>query len=46
MRALADYAMRVVEGGRPICGNCGRPIDPEGHFCPKSNGHRKPVPWA
>lgn len=46
MRNLADRAREVVAQGRPICGNCGEPIDPEGHFCPKSNGHRKPVTWA
>lgn len=46
MRTLADRAREVVAQGRPICGNCGEPIDPEGHFCPKSNGHRKPVTWA
>lgn len=41
MRALSQHAHAVVEGGRPICGNCGRPMDPEGHFCPKSNGHKR-----
>lgn len=46
MRALVDHARDVVEQGRPICGNCGQPMDPEGHFCPKSNGHRKHVSWA
>ena len=46
MRALAAHAGEVVAAGRPICGNCGQPIDPEGHFCPRSNGHRKPVSWA
>lgn len=39
MRALSIHAGRVVEAGRPICGNCGRPMDPEGHFCPERNGH-------
>lgn len=39
MRALSIHATRVVEAGRPICGNCGRPIDPDGHFCPERNGH-------
>jgi len=39
MRALARHAAVVVAGGRPICVMCGRPIDPEGHFCPKRNGH-------
>jgi uncharacterized repeat protein (TIGR03847 family) len=43
MRVLAEHTQGVVSGGRPMCGNCGQPIDPEGHFCPKSNGHKKPV---
>jgi len=46
MAVLAQHATQIVAGGRPICGNCGRPMDPEGHFCPPSNGHRKPVHWA
>lgn len=40
MRALVNHAREVVAAGRPICGNCGRPIDPDGHFCPNRNGHR------
>jgi uncharacterized repeat protein (TIGR03847 family) len=43
MQALALHTQHIVGQGRPICGNCGRPIDPDGHFCPKSNGHKKPV---
>jgi uncharacterized repeat protein (TIGR03847 family) len=39
MRALSVHAARVVAAGRPICGNCGRPIDQDGHFCPERNGH-------
>jgi uncharacterized repeat protein (TIGR03847 family) len=39
MRALSSHASQVVAAGRPICGNCGRPIDPSGHFCPQRNGH-------
>lgn len=39
MRALSSHAAQVVAAGRPICGNCGRPIDPTGHFCPQRNGH-------
>ncbi|WP_298400958.1 DUF3090 domain-containing protein [uncultured Chloroflexus sp.] len=39
MKALSIHAERVVAAGRPICGNCGRPIDPSGHFCPHRNGH-------
>ncbi len=39
MRTLSRHAAQVVAAGRPICGNCGRPIDPSGHFCPQRNGH-------
>nr|MBN1229507.1 DUF3090 domain-containing protein [Anaerolineae bacterium] len=46
MAALAEHTEIVAAAGRPICGNCGQPIDPDGHFCPDSNGHRKPVSWA
>jgi len=38
--ALSQFGLEIAERGRPICGNCGEPIDPEGHFCPKSNGHK------
>lgn len=36
---LAEHAERVVNQGRPTCPMCGAPIDPEGHFCPRQNGH-------
>ncbi len=39
MRALSNHSLNVVAAGRPICGNCGRPIDAGGHFCPQRNGH-------
>jgi uncharacterized repeat protein (TIGR03847 family) len=39
--SLARHAHGVVQAGRPICGNCGEPIDPQGHFCPKRNGHAR-----
>jgi uncharacterized repeat protein (TIGR03847 family) len=39
MRALARHVTEVAAAGRPICVLCGRPIDPEGHFCPRRNGH-------
>ncbi len=38
-KAMADHALDVVSQGRPMCPLCGRPINPEGHFCPKRNGH-------
>jgi uncharacterized repeat protein (TIGR03847 family) len=40
MRALGAHGLVLVKQGRPTCGNCGQPIDPEGHFCPRSNGHK------
>jgi uncharacterized repeat protein (TIGR03847 family) len=39
-RALARWGMEVASRGRPTCPQCGAPIDPEGHFCPKKNGHK------
>jgi uncharacterized repeat protein (TIGR03847 family) len=39
-RVLARKIAGVVAAGRPICPLCGAPIDPEGHVCPRSNGHR------
>lgn len=40
LRAMCTWGLEVASRGRPICGNCGEPKDPEGHFCPKSNGHK------
>jgi uncharacterized repeat protein (TIGR03847 family) len=40
LRALAHWGMEVVSRGRPLCPQCGEPMDPEGHFCPKKNGHK------
>jgi uncharacterized repeat protein (TIGR03847 family) len=37
MRALSEHASQVVAQGRRICGNCGKPVDPTGHFCPQMN---------
>lgn len=33
-------AMRLVAAGRPPCPLCGQPLDPQGHLCPRRNGHR------
>jgi uncharacterized repeat protein (TIGR03847 family) len=38
MQALSRRIKEVVARGRPMCPLCGEPIDPDGHFCPKSNG--------
>jgi uncharacterized repeat protein (TIGR03847 family) len=40
LQAMCTWGLEVASRGRPICGNCGEPMDPEGHFCPKSNGHK------
>ena len=38
--AIVDVGAELVDAGRPICGLCGRPMAPEGHSCPKTNGHK------
>lgn len=38
--ALCAWGLEVTSRGRPICPQCGEPMDPEGHFCPKKNGHK------
>jgi uncharacterized repeat protein (TIGR03847 family) len=40
VRSFALHALAVVAEGRPLCQLCGLPIDPSGHVCPASNGHR------
>jgi len=40
VRALARWGIEVVSRGRPNCNQCGEPMNPEGHFCPKKNGHK------
>lgn len=37
--ALIARSAELVTSGRPICPLCGHPMDPEGHSCPKTNGH-------
>ena len=37
--SLAEEALRICAAGRPPCFLCGLPINPEGHVCPRSNGH-------
>ncbi len=39
MRAVSKLAKDIVAQGRPICPLCQRPMDPEGHLCPRRNGH-------
>ncbi len=43
MRTMAHHASEVVSAGRPLCPLCGAPMDAEGHFCPRKNGHSRPT---
>lgn len=38
--ALSMRGAEAVAAGRPPCPLCGQPLDPEGHTCPRLNGHR------
>jgi len=37
--AFVERANELMKGGRPTCPVCSRPMDPEGHVCPRANGH-------
>ena len=36
---LGIEGLRICAAGRPTCFLCGQPINPEGHACPRANGH-------
>lgn len=36
-QAFVDGSRRIIEAGRPLCRLCGRPINPDGHACPRLN---------
>ena len=38
-RSFVARASRIVGAGRPPCPLCGAPLDPQGHICPRRNGH-------
>lgn len=38
-RVIAEHGVAAVVAGRPPCPLCSMPLDPEGHVCPKLNGH-------
>lgn len=40
LRAMINWALEVIRHGRPLCPQCGQPMDPEGHLCPRKNGHK------
>lgn len=39
-RSFVSRAVQVLAAGRPPCPLCGQPLDPQGHLCPRRNGHR------
>lgn len=38
---LAEEGQKIVAAGRPFCPYCHAPMNPDGHICPKSNGHNR-----
>jgi uncharacterized repeat protein (TIGR03847 family) len=38
-QAFVTRAVAVIRAGRLPCPNCGEPLDPRGHFCPRRNGY-------
>jgi uncharacterized repeat protein (TIGR03847 family) len=38
-RQFVARALRLIAAGRPPCPLCGQPLDPQGHLCPRRNGH-------
>ena len=38
-REFVARALRLIAAGRPPCPLCGQPLDPQGHLCPRRNGH-------
>lgn len=40
---IAIQGTRLIEAGRPPCPLCGYPLDPNGHVCPRTNGHTAPT---
>ena len=41
LKSFSIWGLKIVQKGRPTCPLCGEPINPDGHFCPKKNGHHK-----
>ena len=36
---LSEESLKICAAGRPTCFLCGQPINPDGHACPRANGH-------
>jgi uncharacterized repeat protein (TIGR03847 family) len=41
IRSMCRWGLEVASRGRPFCPQCGEPMDIDGHFCPKKNGHKR-----
>jgi uncharacterized repeat protein (TIGR03847 family) len=41
LQALALWSLELAGRGLKTCPTCGQPMDPDGHLCPKKNGHKK-----
>lgn len=39
--AFVERARGLVAAGRSACQLCGQPVNPGGHRCPRTNGHRR-----
>ena len=37
--AFVVRAQALMQSGRPVCPLCSQPKDPDGHVCPRANGH-------
>ena len=37
--AFVERVRALARAGRPICPACHQPMDPDGHVCPRGNGH-------
>lgn len=37
--SVSEEALQICAAGRPRCFLCGLPINPDGHVCPRANGH-------
>jgi uncharacterized repeat protein (TIGR03847 family) len=40
LRAMIHWGLEITSRGRPLCEQCGQPMDPDGHFCSRKNGHK------
>lgn len=41
LRAMVRWGQEISGRGRPHCEQCRQPMDPEGHFCARKNGHKE-----